>query len=91
MPQHPNAGPPQAADADSEIRALALQLARKPGGFGSPSRINQAAPDAAMDQVEATVRALLRVPLAMAAPRGRESQPAKAMAAPAQRLGGARG
>jgi hypothetical protein len=44
---------------DEEIRAAALQYIRKVSGFQRPSRANQEAFDAAVDEVATTSRRLL--------------------------------
>ena len=45
---------------DEEIRAAALQFVRKVSGFRQPSRRNQEAFDAAVDEIAASSRDLLR-------------------------------
>jgi hypothetical protein len=61
---------------DEEVRAAALQFVRKVSGFRAPSRANQAAFDAAVEEVtEATRRLLGQLPAAQP-PRPRtEPQP----------------
>jgi hypothetical protein len=50
---------PDAAATDEEVRAAALQFVRKISGYRTPSRANQAAFEAAVDEVAATSRRLL--------------------------------
>ena len=45
--------------SDEEIHAAALQFVRKISGYRSPSRVNRAAFDAAVEDVAATSRRLL--------------------------------
>jgi len=47
------------AASDEEIRAAALQFIRKVSGFQRPSRANQEAFEAAVDEVATTSRRLL--------------------------------
>jgi hypothetical protein len=51
--------PPLAEATDEEIHAAALQFVRKVSGYRQPSRANQAAFTAAVDEVAATTRKLL--------------------------------
>ena len=44
---------------DDEVRAAALQFVRKVSGFRQPSRRNQEAFEAAVDEIAASSRALL--------------------------------
>ena len=44
---------------DEEIRAAALQFVRKVSGYRQPSRANQEAFDAAVDEISASSRRLL--------------------------------
>jgi hypothetical protein len=44
---------------DAEIREAALQYVRKVSGYRQPSRTNQAAFEAAIDDIEAATRRLL--------------------------------
>ena len=45
--------------SDEEIHAAALQFVRKISGYRSPSRVNRAAFDAAVEDIAATSRRLL--------------------------------
>lgn len=75
---------------DAELHASALQFVRKLSGFNAPSRLNQAAFDTAVEQVEAAARTLIHALVTSAPPRDRESERAKAIAATARRFGEAR-
>lgn len=63
---------------DEEIRASALQFVRKVSGCTRPSRANQAAFDAAVEEVTASARRLIRSFTTTAAPRTREEEARKA-------------
>jgi hypothetical protein len=71
---------------DEEIRAAALQFVRKVSGFNKPSKANEGAFLAAVDEVEAASRSLLRSLETNAPPRSREEEIAKARARAAQRF-----
>jgi hypothetical protein len=68
---------------DEEIRAASLQFVRKLSGFTAPSKVNEAAFDAAVDDVAAIARRLLDGLVTSAEPRDREewAERAKARAA----------
>ena len=71
---------------DEEIRAAALQFVRKVSGFNRPSKANEDAFLAAIDEVEAASRNLLRSLETNAPPRSRAEEIAKARARAAQRF-----
>lgn len=71
---------------DEEIRAAALQFVRKVSGFNKPSKINEAAFLAAVDEVAAAARKLLSSLETNAPPRNRVEEAAKARARAARRL-----
>jgi hypothetical protein len=71
---------------DEEIRAASLQFVRKLTGFNKPSKANEAAFLAAIDQVAAVSRNLLGALETNAPPRSREDEAAKARARAAQRF-----
>jgi len=71
---------------DEEIRAASLQFVRKLSGFNKPSKANEAAFLAAIDQVAAVSRDLLGALETNAPPRSREDEAAKARARAAQRF-----
>lgn len=72
-----NFAPP--ADED-EIRAAALQYVRKVSGSRSPSKANQVAFDAAVDEIAQATTALLATLTTLAPPKNREEEKAKARA-----------
>jgi hypothetical protein len=78
-----NFEPPVTAE---EIRAASLQFVRKVSGFNKPSKMNEAAFLAAVDEVAAVSRNLLASLETNAPPRNREEEAAKARARAAQRF-----
>lgn len=72
---------------DEEIRAASLQFVRKLSGFNKPSKANEAAFLAAVDEVAEVARKLLDSLETNAPPRNREEEAAKARARSAQRFG----
>ena len=75
------------AATDDEIRAASLQFVRKLSGFNSPSKANQAAFDAAIEEVFQAGHRLLHNLETQAPPRDREVEAAKARARNAERFG----
>ena len=72
---------------DAEIRAASLQFVRKISGFAKPSKANEAAFDAAVNEI-ATASARLLSALETTSPhRNREEEAAKAKARGAARFG----
>jgi len=71
---------------DEEIRAAALQFVRKVSGFNKPSKANEGAFQAAVDEVEAISRNLVRSLETNAPPRNRAEEIARARARAAQRF-----
>jgi hypothetical protein len=71
---------------DDEIRAAALQFVRKVSGFNKPSKANETAFLAAVDEVAAASRTLLSTLETNAPPRNREEEAAKARARAARRF-----
>jgi hypothetical protein len=65
---------------DEEIRAASLQFVRKISGFAKPSKANEPAFLAAVDEVAAASSRLLSSLETNAAPRNREEEAAKARA-----------
>jgi hypothetical protein len=63
---------------DDEIRAAALQFVRKVSGFNTPSKANEAAFLAAVDEIAAVSRTLLSSLETKAPPRDRAEVAAKA-------------
>ena len=72
---------------DDEIRAAALQFVRKLSGFNQPSKVNEAAFQAAIDQVTRISRTLVRTLETGAPPKNRVAEAARARARAAQRFG----
>jgi hypothetical protein len=72
---------------DEEIRAAALQFVRKLTGFNAPSKANEAAFNAAIDEVFEAGHRLLHGLETHAPPRDRETEAQKAKARAAQRFG----
>ena len=73
--------------SDEEIRAASLQFVRKLSGFNSPSKANQAAFDAAVEEVFGAGRRLLSSLETHAPPRDRDTEAQKAKARSAERFG----
>jgi hypothetical protein len=71
---------------DEEIRAAAVQFVRKISGFSKPSKSNEAAFLAAVDQVEAVSRNLLSSLETNAPPKSRAEEIARAKARAALRF-----
>ncbi len=72
---------------DDEVRAASLQFVRKLSGFAVPSKGNQAAFDAAVDEVAVVARRLLDALVTTADPKNREIEAARAKARNAERFG----
>jgi len=72
---------------DEEIRAASLQFVRKISGFSKPSKANESAFLAAIDEVSAASARLLRSLETNAPARNREEEAAKAKARSAERFG----
>lgn len=79
-----NFDPPVTED---EVKAASLQFVRKISGFTKPSKANEAAFLAAVDDVAAISSQLLRSLETNAPPKNREEEAAKAKARAAQRFG----
>ncbi|TMA55992.1 MAG: DUF2277 domain-containing protein [Deltaproteobacteria bacterium] len=71
---------------DEEIRAASLQFVRKVSGFNKPSKANEAAFDAAVDEIAAISSKLLRSLETNAPWRDRAEEAVKARARAAQRF-----
>lgn len=71
---------------DEEIHAASLQFVRKVSGFNTPSKANEAAFLAAVDEIAAVSRNLLNSLQTNAPPRNREEEAAKARLRAAQRF-----
>jgi hypothetical protein len=72
---------------DEEIRDASLQFVRKLSGFHHPSEVNEAAFDAAVDEVATAARKLLDGLVTKAEPHDREEEAAKAHARAIKRFG----
>jgi hypothetical protein len=70
-----------------EVRAASLQFVRKISGFNKPSKANEAAFLAAVEDIAAVSSRLLRSLETSAAPRNREEEATKAKARAAARFG----
>jgi hypothetical protein len=71
---------------DEEIRAASLQYVRKVSGFNKPSKANEVAFLAAVDEIAAVSRTLLNALETNAPTRNREEEAAKARTRSAQRF-----
>jgi hypothetical protein len=69
-----------------EVRAASLQYVRKISGFNKPSKANEAAFEAAVDDIAAVSMRLLASLETSAQPRNREVEAAKARARYAKRV-----
>jgi len=79
-----NFDPPVTPD---EVRASAIQYVRKISGFNKPSKANEAAFQAAVEEVTAISTRLLQSLETNAPPKSREEEAAKAKARAAERYG----
>lgn len=70
-----------------EVRAASLQFVRKITGFNKPSKANEPAFLAAIDEIADTANRLLRSLETNAPPKNREEEAAKARARAAERFG----
>jgi hypothetical protein len=72
---------------DDEARNASLQFVRKISGFSKPSKANEAAFQAAVDEIAAASIRLLRSLETTAPAKNREEEAAKAKARSAERFG----
>jgi hypothetical protein len=72
---------------DEEVRAASLQFVRKITGFNKPSKANEAAYLAAIDEIAGVSARLLQALDTNAPPKNREEEAAKARARAAERFG----
>ena len=70
-----------------EVRAASLQFVRKISGFNRPSKANEAAFQAAVDEIAAISNRFIHALETNAPPRSREEEAAKAKARAAARFG----
>jgi hypothetical protein len=73
---------------EEEIREAALQFVRKISGFNKPSKVNEAAFDAAVEDIAGVAGRLLASLESNATPKNREEEAARAKARAALRYGG---
>ena len=73
--------------SEEEIRAAALQFVRKISGFNRPSKANEAAFSAAVDDIACIADRLLGSLASNAPPKNRADEVARAKARSAQRFG----
>ena len=71
---------------EEEIRAASLQFVRKVSGFNKPSKANEAAFLAAVDEIAAVTSSLLSSLETNASPKDRTEEAARARARSAQRF-----
>jgi hypothetical protein len=72
---------------EEEVRAASLQFVRKISGFTNPSKANEEAFQAAVDEVAAVASRLLHSLETSAPPKNRDEEAAKAKARAAERFG----
>jgi hypothetical protein len=72
---------------EDEIHAASLQFVRKISGFHQPSRANEAAFNAAVEDIAQIAARLLGALESTAAPKNRQDEAAKARVRAAQRFG----
>ena len=72
---------------DEEVRAAALQFVRKISGFNKPSKANEAAFLAAVDEISTIASRLLNSLETNIPPKNREEEAAKARERSVQRFG----
>jgi len=72
---------------DAEIRDASLQFVRKLSGYHTPSQANEAAFNAAVEEVRQTARRLVDTLVTNTAPRDRAIEAAKAKARSRERFG----
>ncbi|HEX3532213.1 MAG TPA: DUF2277 domain-containing protein [Thermoanaerobaculia bacterium] len=71
---------------DDEVRKASLQFVRKLCGFSKPSKANEAAFAAAVEEITESAQTLLASLVTHGAPRNREEEDAKARARTARRF-----
>jgi len=72
---------------EEEVRAASLQFVRKISGFTKPSKANEGAFQAAVEEVAGVSGRLLRALETTAPPKNREEEAAKARARAVERFG----
>ncbi len=76
------------AATEEEIRAASLQFVRKLSGYNQPSKANEAAFYAAVDEIASAAGRLLRDLQTTAPPKSREEEASKARIRSARRFAG---
>lgn len=74
------------AVTEDEVRAASLQFVRKVSGFNKPSKVNEAAFNAAVDEIASVAARLLRSLETNAPPKDRAEEAERARARSAQRF-----
>jgi hypothetical protein len=72
---------------EAEIRNASLQFVRKISGFSKPAKANEAAFEAAVDEIAEASSRLLHTLKTNSAPKNREEEAAKLRARSAERFG----
>lgn len=72
---------------EAEVRAASLQFVRKISGFNRPSKVNEAAFNAAVEEIARVSAQLLASLESNAGPKDRQAEAEKARARAAQRFG----
>jgi hypothetical protein len=72
---------------DDEVKAASIQFVRKITGFNKPSKANEEAFEAAIEEIAGISKRLLRSLETTATPKNREEEAAKAKARAAERFG----
>jgi len=72
---------------EEEVRSASLQFVRKISGFNKPSKANEAAFHAAIEEIAQVANRLLHSLETTAPPKNREEEAAKARARAAERFG----
>jgi len=72
---------------DDEVKAASIQFVRKITGFNKPSKANEEAFEAAIEEIAGISKRLLRSLETAAPPKNREEEAAKAKARAAERFG----
>ncbi|MEJ1098506.1 MULTISPECIES: DUF2277 domain-containing protein [unclassified Pseudoxanthomonas] len=72
---------------DDEIRASALQFVRKLSGFNTPSKVNEAAFNQAVEQVTEAATILINSLFTLSPPKDRETERAKLVVSSEKRFG----
>jgi hypothetical protein len=71
---------------DAEIRDASLQFVRKLSGFNTPSKVNQAVFEQAVEEISTAAATLIASLVTSVGPRDRETEAARARAKAAERF-----